>query len=114
MGIPEAQPKGRHVRRNVRIIRFPHDAIFAEVTEYLDLDETRPEAMDALVNITRADANMTNSNDRYASHGDRIPARYLRAFHMITETGDTADHDGQFISKLFDDAPLWARRFPNV
>jgi hypothetical protein len=51
----------RHLKRSVRIVRFPTDKIPASLMEYLDLDETRPDALDALVRHARQDANMTNS-----------------------------------------------------
>lgn len=56
-----AQSLARHLRRTVRIVRFPADKIPAALMSYLDLDETRPEALDALIRHARQDANMTNS-----------------------------------------------------
>lgn len=56
-----AQSLCRHLRRRVRIVRFPADKIPAALMSYLDLDETRPDALDALIRHARQDANMTNS-----------------------------------------------------
>jgi uncharacterized protein len=50
-----------HLQRQVRIVRFPADKIPASLLEYLDLDEIRPNALDALAQQARQDANMTNS-----------------------------------------------------
>jgi predicted acylesterase/phospholipase RssA len=51
----------QHLRRKVRIVRFPADKIPASLMDYLDLDEVRPHALDALVQQARQDASMTNS-----------------------------------------------------
>ena len=50
-----------HLKNNVRIIRFPSEKIPAAMLKYLDLDETRRDGLDALVQQARADADMTNS-----------------------------------------------------
>ena len=50
-----------HLKRPVRIIRFPSEKIPGAMLEYLDLDETRPVALEALTGQARRDANMTNS-----------------------------------------------------
>jgi hypothetical protein len=50
-----------HLKRPVRIIRFPSDKIPGAMLQYLDLDETRPEGLEALMRQARQDAHMTNS-----------------------------------------------------
>jgi hypothetical protein len=60
-----------HLKKNVRIIRFPSEKIPAAMLEYLDLDETRREGLDALVQQARADADMTNSKDYQGTDGAR-------------------------------------------
>jgi hypothetical protein len=62
-----AKKLARHVGRNCTIIRFPSDKVPAALIPYLGLDETRPEAMSALINQARTDADMTNSKCAYAN-----------------------------------------------
>jgi hypothetical protein len=52
-----------YLKRKVRIIRFPAEKIPAALMQFLDLDETRPEGLDALVQQARQDADMTNSRE---------------------------------------------------
>ena len=52
-----------HLKRTVRIIRFPAEKLPGALMQYLDLDETRPEGLDALVQQARHDADMTNSSE---------------------------------------------------
>lgn len=61
-----AKKIARHVNRKCTIIRFPSEKVPAALIPYLDLDETRREAMDALINQARTDADMTNSKCAYA------------------------------------------------
>lgn len=56
-----ARMLGRHVDRDCQVIRFPSDKVPAALLPYLDLDDTREAAMDALVNQARTDADMTHS-----------------------------------------------------
>jgi len=51
----------RHLKQRCEIVRFPQDAVPSELSKYLDLDETSADAMNALMSVARADANMTNS-----------------------------------------------------
>jgi hypothetical protein len=51
--------------------------------QYLDLDETRPEAANALINQARHDVNMTNS-----------------------ACGDPDNPEGRLICRLFEDLPV--------
>jgi Patatin-like phospholipase len=60
-----AKKLARHVDRNCTVIRFPSDKVPAALIPYLGLDETRQEAMQALINQARTDADMTNSRCAY-------------------------------------------------
>jgi hypothetical protein len=51
----------RHLDRDCHVIRFPAGKVPGALLPYLDLDETREVAMNALVNQARTDADMTNS-----------------------------------------------------
>ena len=73
-----------HLRKKVRIVRFPSDKIPGALLEYLDLDETRPEGLEALARQARQDAHMTNR-------------------HITLET-----ECGRAIKELFDSMPLRA------
>jgi hypothetical protein len=73
----------KHLNRPCEILRFPRDQVPAALLPYLDLDETRPEAMDALVNQARTDADMTNSR-----------------------CADADNREGRLICGLFADAPI--------
>ena len=50
-----------HLKKPVRIVRFPSEKIPGAMLQYLDLDETRPEGLEALMRHARQDAHMTNS-----------------------------------------------------
>jgi Patatin-like phospholipase len=50
-----------HLRQKVRITRFPANKIPGAMLQYLDLDETRPEGLDALIRQARHDADTCNS-----------------------------------------------------
>jgi uncharacterized protein len=64
-------------------VRFPSDKVPAALIPYLGLDETRPEAFEALINQARTDADMTNSKCSYADK----------------------DHEAALICSLFESAP---------
>lgn len=72
----------KHLNRPCEILRFPRDQVPAALLPYLDLDDTRPEAIDALVNQARTDADMTNSR-----------------------CADPDSREGRLITRLFADAP---------
>ncbi|MHC2676954.1 hypothetical protein ACVI1J_009117 [Bradyrhizobium diazoefficiens] len=55
----------KHVNRKCSILRFPHDKVPATLVPYLSLDDTREEAMNALITQARTDADMTNSKCAY-------------------------------------------------
>lgn len=50
-----------HLKKTVRVVRFPAEKIPGAMLKYLDLDETRPEGLEALMRHARQDAHMTNS-----------------------------------------------------
>jgi hypothetical protein len=61
-----AKKLARHVDRKCTVLRFPSEKVPAALIQYLSLDETRPEAIDALINQARTDADMTNSRCSYS------------------------------------------------
>jgi hypothetical protein len=77
-----ARMLSRHLNRPCTVMRFPRGQIPADVLQYLDLDETRPEAAEALINQARHDVNMTNS-----------------------ACGDPDHREGRLICALFQDLP---------
>jgi hypothetical protein len=62
-----AKKLARHIDHPCAVIRFPSDKVPAALIPYLGLDDTRPEAIDALINQARTDADMTNSKCTYRS-----------------------------------------------
>jgi hypothetical protein len=61
-----AKKLARHVDRKCTVIRFPSEKVPATLIPYLGLDETRPEAVQALIKQARTDADMTNSRCAYS------------------------------------------------
>ena len=53
-----ARMLAKHVNNQCEIIRFPRESVTLALTKYLDLDDTRSEAMDALEKQGRSDAEM--------------------------------------------------------
>jgi hypothetical protein len=78
----------RHLDHPCTVTRFPSDKVPAALIPYLGLDDTRTEAIDALVNQARTDADMTNSRFAYRD----------------------SDPDADSIFRLFEGAP--ARTIP--
>jgi len=78
-----ARMLSRHLDHPCAVIRFPRGQIPADIMQYLDLDETRPAAADALINQARHDVNMTNS-----------------------ACGDPDHREGRLICRLFEDLPV--------
>jgi hypothetical protein len=78
-----ARMLARHVACDCSIIRFPRDEVPAAMMRYLDLDETRSEAGDSLIQLARSDANMTNS-----------------------KCGNSNDRDGRMMDRLFREMPM--------
>lgn len=65
-----AKKLAKHLGRRCEVLRFPSDKVPAALIPYLGLDDTRPEAIAALINQARTDADMTNSKCAYV---DRDP-----------------------------------------
>jgi hypothetical protein len=61
-----AKKLARHVDRKCTVVRFPSDKVPAALIPYLGLDDARREAIEALINQARTDADMTNSKCAYA------------------------------------------------
>jgi hypothetical protein len=73
----------RHLDHPCTVVRFPSDKVPAALIPYLGLDDTRPEAINALINQARTDADMTNSKCAYRA----------------------TDPDAELICSLFESAP---------
>ena len=71
-----AQLLCEHVDRQVDLVRFPQGVVAAELVKYLDLDETRPEAAEALIMQARADVveTLTKCGDDTNETGKRLKA----------------------------------------
>jgi len=78
-----AKKIARHLDHPCTVVRFPSDKVPAALIPYLGLDDTRPEAIDALINQARTDADMTNSKCAYRA----------------------SDPDAELICALFESAP---------
>jgi patatin-like phospholipase len=77
-----ARMLARHVNRVCHVVRFPRQSVPAALMQYLDLDDTRSAAADALVSQASSDADMTNSR-----------------------CGDSNDPEGQMVNRLFQEMP---------
>lgn len=73
----------RHAGHPCSIVRFPSQKVPATLLPYLALDDTRDEAMDALIDQARTDADMTNSKCAYRA----------------------TDREAELICALFESAP---------
>ena len=82
-----AKKLARHVDRRCTIVRFPSDKVPAALIPYLGLDETRPEAVQALINQARTDADMTNSLCAYADT-NAAAALICNLFNLAPERTD--------------------------
>lgn len=69
-----AKKLAKHLGRRCEVLRFPADKVPAALIPYLGLDDTREEAIAALINQARTDADMTNSKCAYS---DRDPEAAL-------------------------------------
>lgn len=80
-----------HLKRRCEIIRFPRGKVPASMMEYLDLDETRTEAFDAIMRQARADHDMTWShlNDASSREGAVIRSLFESA-PVVTGTAENA------------------------
>ncbi len=66
-----------HLKKDVQIIRFPSDKIPGTLLQYLDLDETRPEALNALIRHAQRDSDFTNSGiQQGTAEGQAIKALF--------------------------------------
>lgn len=71
-----------HLKHHCEVIRFPREAVPAAMMNYLDLDDTRSEAAEALIGLARTDADLTNSR-----------------------CSDSNDQDGSLVQALFESMP---------
>jgi hypothetical protein len=77
-----------HLKKEVSVLRFPADKIPGAMLQYLDLDETRPEGLEALMRQARQDAHMTNSQiQRGAAEGLSIKALFDSMPTRVPEGG---------------------------
>jgi uncharacterized protein len=90
----------RHLDRPCSIVRFPREPVPAALMPYLNLDETRPKALDAMVNQARNDANFTNS--RCNENGDAEGERICRLFHDAPELQNVENQENAREEKLRD------------
>ena len=67
-----------HLKHECKVIRFPREKVPAAMLNYLELDDTRPEAARALLEQARKDANRTNSLicDSQDPDGQRLDALF--------------------------------------
>lgn len=72
----------RHVDRDCQIVRFPHGKVPADIMKFLDLDETGPVAMEALVAQAQTDV-----------------------YETLSRCGDTSDAKGQLLDTLLNNLP---------
>ena len=61
-----AKKLAQHVERDCTVIRFPSEKVPAGLIPYLGLDDTREEAIRAVIDQARTDANMANSKCAYS------------------------------------------------
>lgn len=62
-----AKKLAQHVDRRCTVIRFPSEKVPAALIPYLGLDDTRDEAIRAVIDQARTDADMANSKCAYAN-----------------------------------------------
>jgi hypothetical protein len=82
-----AKKLARHVDRRCTVVRFPSEKVPAALIPYLGLDETRQEAVQALINQARTDADMTNSRCAYTDT-DAEAALICNLFNSAPERTD--------------------------
>jgi hypothetical protein len=68
----------KHLKNEVKVIRFPSEPVSAASLKYLELDATSDEAMNVLEDQAYADMNIT-----------------------LSRIGDVSDGEGQLLGKLF-------------
>lgn len=69
----------KHINREICLVRFPQGVVATELHDYLDLDETRPKALEALVMQAQADVNETIA---YCADESNLEGRKLKALLM--------------------------------
>ena len=77
----------KSVERRCTIIRFPSEKVPAALIPYLGLDDTRNEAIQAVIDQARTDANMANSKCAYADT-DPEAALICELFESMPEPTD--------------------------
>ena len=80
-----AKKLAQHVERPCTVIRFPSEKVPAALSPYLGLDDTRDEAIRAVINQARTDADMANSKCAY-SDTDPEAARICALFESMPES----------------------------
>jgi hypothetical protein len=78
-----ARMLSRHLDHPCTVVRFPRESVPANMMQYLDLDEVRPDALREIVNLARNDVNMTNS--RCNDINDSEAALISRLFSELSE-----------------------------
>lgn len=86
--------------RPIRRVRFPNKPVPASMMPYLGLDDTRPEAMDRLVQQAHADADLTKSacDDRNNADGAMI-LRLMNDLQPMRATGAVWNRAGRVSMK---------------
>ena len=102
-----AKKLARHVDRHCTVIRFPSEKIPPALIPYLGLDDTREEAIAALIDQARTDADMANSKCAYADT-DGEAALICSLFESMPERTDRSDERNNAISSH----PVVAQRKP--
>ena len=80
-----AKKLARHVERHCTIVRFPSEKVPAALSPYLGLDDTRDEAIRAVIDQAQTDANMANSKCAY-SDTDPEAALICALFEAMPES----------------------------
>lgn len=73
----------RHLKRQCDVIRFPSQSVPHSMMKYLDLDDTRDEAAQAILQQARTDADMTHS--RCTNPNDLDGAKVCSLFKSMPE-----------------------------
>ena len=77
-----ARMLSRHVYRDCKVVRFPHGEVSADLMQYLDLDETRDIALEALIGKAQDDVSET-----------------------LSQCSDSSNSEGQMLDSLFSTLP---------
>lgn len=86
-----ARMLAKHLDRPCSVIRFPREAVPANMMPYLDLDEVRPDALQQLVNLARNDVNVANSKCNDGIDGDAVSI--ARLFNELPEQTQSTGPD---------------------